>query len=383
MPFSSSPQLKRPVSGGSFIANLLLAAVSVILSLLLFEMLARVFIPDTTGSRQLVYNRMPFETESNSAVRYASNSELREVAIYDGAVEYDVSFRSNNWGLADPVDYPQSTPGETARNIAFAGDSFTAGAGAKPWVPILRDRIAEKDPDVRIYNLGVAGTGPVNFFYLLDHLSKKVAFTDIVLIVISDDFKRARWRPLLSRSELRLCEDGHDDVMCMSKNPIATIAGTENLEPVLQSLRKSSPVRPKSGLSKAAGLIRSKFLSRPRPASASAGSGPNWQSDEQLLTNRKIYNLYALLGIRRMFPLSNIYLLHVPENHERVRGRYSIDIGNEINGMGITYVPLISKPWSAGDFRKKDPHPTPAGYERLSGYVEEFMRQSGMLAAKA
>ena len=114
--------------------------------------------------RALMYSSKTSQLDQNGAVHYEPNKKIRTVTVYNNKIEYDVHFNTNNLGFVDDKDYEYDNAPDK-RRYAFVGDSFTAGyhAGAS-WVPKLRRNI--EGENIKIFNLGVGGTG-IKHFYLL------------------------------------------------------------------------------------------------------------------------------------------------------------------------------------------------------------------------
>jgi len=127
--------------------------------------------------------------------------------VYDGSIEYDVRYHTNNLGFIDDRDYPDPTATPpTSQQYAVVGNSFTAGIhGGKPWVPALRADLTAALGQTEVYNLGVEGTGMQHFADLLVSFARDRPFTHVVIVAISNDFQRPRWRPEMAPDGLHFC----------------------------------------------------------------------------------------------------------------------------------------------------------------------------------
>ena len=140
--------------------------------------------------RVLFFSDKPYVTNNDGAVVYVSDELIRCIVIYGDAIEYDVTFHTNNVGSVDHRAYP--LPGERSRRIAFVGDSFTSGIHAgNPWVPGL----GESNADLAVYNLGVGGTGIKHFVKRVFSFEDQSSFNEIVIFAIRSDFFRGFWVP--------------------------------------------------------------------------------------------------------------------------------------------------------------------------------------------
>jgi hypothetical protein len=126
---------------------------------------------------------------------YRPNAAVREVAVYGMpspfasepalTVEFDCRMRSNNFGLLQDNDIPPETP-----QTIVIGDSFTSGQGGCPWF----HRLQARRPGDQLLNAGLLGTGFEQWWRLLEYLKAQgVAVKDVLIIAISNDFKRNAW----------------------------------------------------------------------------------------------------------------------------------------------------------------------------------------------
>jgi phage tail protein X len=127
-------------------------------------------------------------TTGKGAVRARPRQSVREIATCGDRIEFDIKFKTNNLGFIDTVDYGEM-PGYQ-RFFAIVGDSYTAGTGATPWITTLREDLQTAFPNIQVYNLGFVGTGVLQFAALLEETLKELPITDIIILVIADDFGR-------------------------------------------------------------------------------------------------------------------------------------------------------------------------------------------------
>ena len=145
--------------------NLTILAVSTVLAILGAELAIRALFSEATFRDQfLMWSSPLFLMEENGAIRHLPDQEVREVAVYEGEIEYDIRFRTNNFGFIDEIDYEPTSGNSDKRSVVFVGDSFTAGTGGGPWVAELRERVIKYSDEVLIYNLGLVGAGFEHFY---------------------------------------------------------------------------------------------------------------------------------------------------------------------------------------------------------------------------
>ena len=88
----------------------------------------------------------------------------------------------------------------------------------------------------------------------------------------------------------------------------------------------------------------------------------------------KLYSFAALTKIRQAFPGTRVYLVHVPQKEEVIKGKYLVDIRKDINLMGITYIPTLEIcSWSIDMYFMLDNHPNMQGYNNISQCVSKVL----------
>ena len=197
--------------------NLLLACASMGLALGCGELWLRRVAPELVAPpMNRAFLSDFYHANSDGVFTWPPDRQIRYAKMHGDRVEFDVFFRSNDLGLVDDENYAE--PPGSALRVALVGDSFTAGYhGGRPWVPALREGMAGED--VALYNLGVGGAGFVQFERLLESASKKVRFTDVVLVVISDDLLRPSWYLDVHGDEARFCLESWPSWLCRLKRP--------------------------------------------------------------------------------------------------------------------------------------------------------------------
>lgn len=149
----------------SIIKNILVAIVSVVIGLVLFEVLAGFFIEkelsnDHGRSRRYMLfgtaDGAPAFRNQEKIFSYQPNSNIRPVAYYENGdqlvKEYDYEFKTNNFGLVQRLDAVKDHP-----SILVLGDSFTEGQGATPWFYSLEE--GNNNKKMQLINGGLLGTG--------------------------------------------------------------------------------------------------------------------------------------------------------------------------------------------------------------------------------
>lgn len=363
--------------------NGLLCAGAILFSLVIAELALRWLMPVYDfRDRSLLFSSPVFKAYSGGSVRYQPNQEIREVAIYNNKIEYDVLYDTNNYGFIDSKPYRyEARPGK--KYYAVVGDSFTAGVNAgSPWVPKLRNSSAGAE----IYNFGVAATGFEHFFRLLHEMKGKVNITHIVIVAITDDFFRGYWHPLEMNGTLYFCSEGYGHARCLPV-PVAGIvpvdASAEEVKKV--SLQAYKEIRARINEIKSANSLFAKMESTLYDDSA------------LYYYSRVLFDTYsrshkaasiegavsALSQITADYPAAEVHLIHLPQKYEVKTKNYQIEIGRQITALGINYYPALEKcSWSTDMFFLHDGHPNASGYENItrcvSGYL--FGKENGAAA---
>ena len=118
---------------------------------------------------------------------YAPNDKIRTMAAYatfiGSWIEYDCEFSTNRFGLID------TKADLTNLDYVVLGDSFTEGQGGCPW--LTYESISNsKINNINLINSGLQGTGIRSFEVLLSTIEVVSKPKNIVIIAISNDFKR-------------------------------------------------------------------------------------------------------------------------------------------------------------------------------------------------
>jgi hypothetical protein len=345
--------------------NVLLLIVATLLALGLGEIIARTLLRAQAPSpRCLLWSRPNFELDDVGAVRFARSARVREVAVYDGVIEYDMVYPTNNLGFVDTEDYLPATPPTTAGRYAFVGDSFTAGSGGYAWPASLRTRRRRLEPNVAIYNLGLPAAGPRQFLVSLTSAARQLSFTHIVILCISHDLKRSIWTPRHRNGRVYFRFES-------AGGPIRHLAGWEI----------DFDASPPEILSRAEGAERDlrgdetrKSIGEPQ------GSRLFWLIRERLQRHRspaptaEAFDATALLAIRSRFPRVPITFIHLPEKQEVQAGHYGRDVRSAIEGRGIRYVSALDEcRWATDMYHPHDMHPNSKGYANIEACVEHCL----------
>lgn len=165
--------------------NVALIAASVAFSLVLCEIILRVFNAYPPPPHPLVPSR-PDLYQADDRVGYRLWPSMTTCLRYPADSPEILPIVSNTDGFRNLREYGES---DTRRRILVIGDSFVFGLGVRE-----RERVTEViesiEPSWRVDNLGMTGWGIDLMIRALEHLGRKARPDIVVLAVYTDDFRR-------------------------------------------------------------------------------------------------------------------------------------------------------------------------------------------------
>lgn len=356
------------------VQNILLIICSSLFSVALAELVLRTMMPVYDyWDRSLLFSSNVFKAYSSGAVRYYPHQLIREVAVYDHKIEYDVVYSTNNYGFIDTQQYRYEARPDK-KYYAFVGDSFTAGVnGGAPWVPKLR----AVSGGAEIFNLGVGATGFEHFYRLLNDMRGKLHITHIIIVAITDDFFRGYWHPLEIDGKICFCNELFGHTNCQPVPVAGLIPMRASTEEVLRISDKNFR-EIQSSIKK----IRSGFGLVAKMESVLYDESVLYYYTRMLLDkysrSSKSANIDGALGLLRQvradYPAAEIHLIHLPQKYEVKTSNYQIDVGRKLEAEGIRYFPALDKcNWSDAMFFPHDGHPNASGYENITRCVSSYL----------
>jgi len=354
--------------------NILMMIIAVAVALVISELLIRAVKPVYDyRDRSLLFSSPVFKLYSGGAVRYQPNERIREAAVYNGTIEYDVQYTTNNMGFVDTINYGNNS--QAGKNFyAFVGDSFTTGVnGGAPWVAKLRNNKLRAE----VYNFGVAATGFEHFYKLMHEMKDKVRITHIVIVAITDDFFRGYWHPLMVNGNINFCSLSGSHQVCMPV-PVASIMPLDAPEAELLEISKTryKEIRARVNEINAANSLQAKLESLFYDDSAlyyyAKLLHDTYKRSHQ---SGNIDNAIEMIRkIKSEYPLAEMHLIHLPQKYEVSTGNYHINIADQIKMTGVGYFPALEKcSWSVDMFFKRDAHPNKSGYENIEKCISEYL----------
>ncbi len=341
----------------NWIKNSLLLIVSTVVTLIIVEIILRLFLGNILYSgksgRSLYYSKPPFNLTSNGAVNYAADIPLRSLAIYYNKFEYDTKHHTNNLGFISSKDYHK----EDKKGAIFLGDSFTAGVGSTtPWLPLLDS----KYPNINLYSFGVTGTGQENFYRLFESFQDSLNYDTVVIVSISDDLNRKLWYPMAIEEKLYFCREKSTKEQCTKNYPIMTL--------IDYGLDRETLLMPDElYLKKAYRFLRNKLAQKIKEG----------QKEQKKYIPPSHIDMTYIAQIKALADKKgkNVIFVHLPEKSEAASGEYRYDIAKDLKDLGITYYPVLKTyHWDMSLFHDNDGHPNDKGYAYISSIVEGIMK---------
>lgn len=311
------------------------------------------------GYRYLFYSPNAVRDLVDGLWTYNPNTEIRSIASYSlppkGAwIEYDCKFKTNKFGLIN-TNYTN----QDEVDLLVLGDSFTEGQGGCPW---LTEESISKDNSLRgkvILNGGLMGTGVLAFEKLTDWLESQIKIKNIIVIAISNDFKR-KLPPENFWSKDQKCLNNYE---CDNTNYWWGLIPDASKEEILQKTAIRSKLRnnPDSW-----GDSLEYFSMTYRSVSALKKIFSSKMDSPEKNTNNTEYedSLKALIRLRSKYP--EMKLLLVEQRDEvGILGRENLDTKAVLEMLSFHKIAYDLCSLGIGDYMPIDGHPNPDGYKKL------------------
>lgn len=368
------------------------SSVLLVVTLLVFAVIAELVLRQTSIAsfslnRGFLFSSQPsMISVGDQAVKYTPNTAIREVAVFGTHIEYDITSQSNDFGVFDSVDYfPQPN---NKLNIAYLGDSFTAGSGGnKPWVSSLRESVQRSD--LNFYNLGVSGTGLQHFEKLLKHAQQKLDIDVVNIMLITDDFFRPLWYPHTADAGVYFCHAQASVKQCTKVDPkMFRIRADETHEKILERTQEQYEYRDIDKDSNRVFHQRLRLFNLFCQAAFNATKSlESLQSISKTCPQLRLYYtlkykrdaLYAqsldtLQKLSENFPEIEFKVFHMPQKSEVYGGEYSLELADEVKKAGFEYFSLLDLcDWDLSMFHVNDGHPNDSGYLKISECMQKFL----------
>ena len=341
-------------------------------ALLLFEIIG-LFIFDNRyfwEQRYLYYSEDPIVNELSGEKgfwKYKPNSTIRFAAVYADAVsadvEYDCIFNTNKFGFIDTgyeygdVDY------------LVLGDSFTEGHGGCPW--LTKSKIQNDDylSKISLINGGLQGGGILTFEQILTYFKGQLDIDNLVIIAISNDFKR---RDSFTWDIDSIC---YTKKMCNESNSWHYVPLNSSKSDLINN---SLVRRSEKGNEFVNEVLEYSFtyrlFSEYRKILKNQYNDPAASFDENLLDGFQS-NFEAMKRIKTIFP--NVKIILVPQRDEvGLLGRKNADSLIVEEFLSSNYIDFEWCSIVGNDYMSKDGHPNKRGYEKMFQCLKNTIKKT-------
>ena len=347
-------------------ANILIITVSSVIALLFIEIFYKSFFADNFHNNRFLFITKPSLLDQKKSFGYNKNTYVREMAVYgngkDFHIEYDTSFVTNNIGLVQKKCFEQKK-----QSIVIIGDSFTQGQGATPWFYQLEDDW--KNNKYQLINLGIIGTGIVQWKDTLQWFSSIGKIKQIIICCISNDWIRPRWY---------LCENPKQNVLAFDilaenklhknhKKPIIYFIDKDSDHHTILERAKHIADSSDAGINDFfKNFFSASFTYRTLLKYNLLSPDKNETSNDEVTLSK---NMTSFDQIISAYGANNITVLHLPQKKEVIQGAYS-ELGTKIKTfIRSRHIPYIDGlalcKLNEKDFYRDDGHPNASGYKKI------------------
>jgi len=345
--------------------NTLIIIISFVITLLFIEIFYQSFFADEFHNKRFLFITKPSLLNQNISFGYNENTRVREVAVYGNGrnfhIEYDTSFLTNNIGLVQKKFFDQKK-----KSIVIIGDSFTQGQGATPWFYQLEGDW--KNNEYQLINLGIIGTGVVQWKDMLKWFSSIGKIKQIFICCISDDWIRPRWY---------ICENAAQNALAFDllvenkfqknhKKPIIYFIEKDTDHYTILKRAEHIAELSDGGI---INFLKKFFLARLtyRVLFQNNLLYQHKKNNNDEVTFSK--NKTSFDQIISAYGAKNITVLHLPQKNEVDQGEYS-ELGTKIKDFILSrHIPYIDGlalcKLNKGDFYRDDDHPNASGYKKI------------------
>lgn len=178
--------------------TLLTIFLSLLITFIVVEALSQKYL-NPRNSEKMTFRTMIFDANKpfiniDNYFKWRPSNSTRSIGFYSNpngknqVVEYDYKVITNNYGLVMNRDIVKK-----GEYVVVIGDSFTEGQGAKPWFYSVEEKL--ENNNIKSANLGILGTGPMQWELLLNKFKAetKVTINKLFVVIIPDDMYRKVW----------------------------------------------------------------------------------------------------------------------------------------------------------------------------------------------
>jgi lysophospholipase L1-like esterase len=336
-------------------------------------------------NRQLFASQGAFRPIGDQGLwTYQPNSQIQTAATYflskrNGWLEYRCNLQTNALGLTQT-----NFTNQKQVDFLVLGDSFTEGLGGCPW--LTKENLAKEKVSATVINGGLQGGGIANFELLARWLEPQVQINNVILIVISNDFKRGlianAWKNHDACLNEGKCSDNPEEDFVWGFDPKAT--DEQILEMGLRRFAfASSNHKISTTLHNLADYhsFTYRLFSQYKAAFTKPKHPP--ETVEQLSGNHLIQSNFAALNdLRARFP--NLQLILIPQRDEvGLLGTPNLDTQVVKQRLIQERVPFTQCALTSADYMPIDGHPNEQGYQKILGCTIKAMGNAQPAKAQA
>lgn len=354
------------------------------ISILLLELVG-LLIPSNHyywNNRQLFASQDAFRPiGENGLWTYQPNSQIQTASTYfltkqHGWLEYRCNLQTNSLGLTQ-TNYT----GQKQADFLVLGDSFTEGLGGCPW--LTKENLEKEKVNGTVINGGLQGGGIANFELLTRWLEPQVQIKNLILVVISNDFKRGlianAWKNHDGCLKEGKCSDnpeedfvwGYDpkasdeQILEIGRRRFAFASSNHKQSATLHNLLDYHSFTYRLFLQYQAVFTKPKH---PPETAEQLASGPLIQG-----------NFAALNALRSRYP--DLQLILIPQRDEvGLLGSPNLDTQVVKQRLTQDQVPFSQCDLSSADYMPIDGHPNQQGYQKILGCVINVMGRTKSLS---
>ena len=313
----------------------------------------------------------------NGLWTYQPNSQIQTAATYfltkqHGWLEYRCNLETNSLGLTQ-TNYTD----QKQVDFLVLGDSFAEGLGDCPW--LTKENLAKEKVRATVINGGLQGGGIANFELLARWLDPQVKIDNLIILAISNDFKRGlianAWKNHDACLNEGKCSDNPEEdfvwgfdpkasdqqILEMGKRRFAFASSNHKLGTTLHTWFDYYSFTYRLFSQYKASLTK---LERPPETLEQLENSPAIQG-----------NFSALNTLRTRFP--NLQLVLIPQRDEvGLLGISNLDTQVVKRHLIKEHIPYSQCDLSSTDYMPIDGHPNQQGHQKILGCTIKTMRNA-------
>ncbi len=169
------------------LSKIFLTTFSILIPILGFDFFLKLINYPSRNSVIMLLSGGRFNSQEMGIRHYSRNSELRQTAIYDGEIEYDYKFETDENGFRITHRCDIRNPKSV---IAITGDSFTEGQGSSiVWVSKIQNKLCKNK--IKTFNTAMAGYSIIGMRKSLDYAKNSLGASHSIVAITTGDILRS------------------------------------------------------------------------------------------------------------------------------------------------------------------------------------------------